>query len=154
MDKQKQIEEMQKDIAVRMAMAKGVAGSMNNGVEGWLGEYLVKMGWIKPTENAVVLTKEAYENIGIYTETVQEYECDENGQPVLVKERKEVKKIPTDIAEFIRKETAEKFAERLKVLVADRLCPEDYDWEDVQVDGPIFVECVDEIAKEIIGETK
>lgn len=25
---------------------------------------------------------------------------------------------------------------------------EDYDWEDVQVDGQIFIECVDEICKE------
>ena len=60
---QKQIEELEKDIAVRMAMAKGVAGSMNNGVEGWLGEYLIEKGWIKPTENAVVLTREEYEKV-------------------------------------------------------------------------------------------
>ena len=43
----KQIEEMEKDIAVRMAMAKGVAGSMNKGVEGWLSEYLCNKGWRK-----------------------------------------------------------------------------------------------------------
>ena len=49
----------------------------------------------------------------------------------------------------VRKETAEKFAERLKDLVAERNCNEDYDWEDVQVDGHIFVECIDEIAKEL-----
>ena len=48
-----------------------------------------------------------------------------------------------------RKETAEKFAERLKELVADRNCNEDYDWEDVQVEGQIFIECIDEICKEI-----
>lgn len=49
----------------------------------------------------------------------------------------------------VRKETAEKFKKLLKALVADRNCNEDYDWEDVQVDGQIFVECVDEICKEI-----
>jgi hypothetical protein len=50
MDKQKQIEEMEKDIAVRMAMAKGVAGSMNNGVEGWVSKYLIEIGWTKNPE--------------------------------------------------------------------------------------------------------
>lgn len=49
-----------------------------------------------------------------------------------------------------RKETAEKFVERLKELVADRNCNDDYDWEDVQVDGQIFVECIDEICKELV----
>ena len=61
MDKQKQIEELEKDIAVRMAMAKGVAGSMNNGVEGWLGEHLIAKGWIKPAENAVVITEKEFQ---------------------------------------------------------------------------------------------
>ena len=60
MDKQKQIEEMEKDIAVRMAMAKGIAGSMNNGVEGWLSEYLYNAGYRKIPEGAVVLTREEY----------------------------------------------------------------------------------------------
>ena len=50
---------------------------------------------------------------------------------------------------FTRKETAEKFAEMLKKLAAERNCNEDYDWEDVQIDGQIFVECIDEIAKKI-----
>ena len=61
MDKQKQVEEMEKDIAVRMAMAKGVAGSMNNGVEGWLSEYLIEKGYRKIPENAVVLTREEHQ---------------------------------------------------------------------------------------------
>lgn len=61
MDKQKQIEEMKKDIAVRMAMAKCVTGSMNNGVEGWLSEYLIGKGWAKIPEGAVVLTEKKYQ---------------------------------------------------------------------------------------------
>ena len=79
--KQKQIEELEKDIAVRMAMAKGFAGSMNNGVEGWLSEYLIEKGWIQ-IPDAVVLTKEEYEGLKLF-----------------------VKKYPYAI-----KETAEKFA--------------------------------------------
>ena len=77
-------------------------------------------------ENAVVLTREEFENLGLVVETVQEYES-QNGQPVLVKERKVVKKSQTDFVELLnretrelqislqaRKETAEKFAERAK----------------------------------------
>ena len=52
----KQIEELEKDIAVRMAMAKGIAGSMNNGVEGWLANYLIDLGWRKINANEVVRT--------------------------------------------------------------------------------------------------
>ena len=58
MDKQKQIEEMEKDIAVCMPMAKSVAGSMNSAVEDWLGKYLIERGWEKIPEGAVVLTRE------------------------------------------------------------------------------------------------
>ena len=54
--------------------------------------------------------------------------------------------------ERVRKETVENFTERLKILIAERNCNEDYDWEDIQIDGQIFVECIDEIAKELIGE--
>ena len=78
MDKQKQIEEMEKDIAVRMAMAKGIAGSMNKGVEGWLSEYLYNAGYRKGFS------------------------------------REEVDEISETAIKNSRKETAEKFAERLK----------------------------------------
>lgn len=83
----KQIEEMQKDIAVRMAMAKGVIGSMNNGVEGWLTEYLIEKDWVKLPEGAVIISKAQNENWLAWLE-------------------QNIKKA--------RKETAEKFAERLK----------------------------------------
>ena len=86
------LEEMEKDIAVRMAMAKGVAGSMNNGVEGWLSEYLYNAGYRKIPEGAVVLTQEM----------TYEYRKD-------VAEVKFLKK-------KIIKETAEKFIERQKEL--------------------------------------
>ena len=103
MDKQKQIEELEKDIAVRMAMAKGVAGSMNKGVEGWLSEYLIEKGWVQIPENAVVLTREEYVNLqALKDEYVKGYEAgvDEGW-------------------ENAREETAEKFAERLKTECFD-----------------------------------
>ena len=55
-------------------------------------------------------------------------------------------------AKIARYDTAKKFAEKLKELVADRNCNDDYDWEDVQVDGQIFVECIDEILEELTDE--
>lgn len=61
----------------------------------------------------------------------------------------DIAELLTIVARDTRKETARKFKKMLKELVADRNCNEDYDWEDVQVDGQIFVECVDEICKEI-----
>ena len=135
-DKQKQIEEMAKDL-YRHICGKVKCQECNyNGDSEILSKYcdnylrakhLVEKGYRKIPKNAVVYTKE------------------------------QVDKIFNDYAEYIkktRKETAEKFAERLKELVAERNCNDDYDWEDVQVDGQIFIECIDEIAKEIIGERK
>lgn len=61
----------------------------------------------------------------------------------------DIAELLTIVARDTRKETARKFKKMLKELVAERNCNEDYDWEDVQVDGQIFVECVDEICKEI-----
>lgn len=60
----------------------------------------------------------------------------------------DIAELLTIVARDTRKKTARKFKKLLKALVADRNCNEDYDWEDVQVDGQIFVECVDEICKE------
>ena len=105
MDKQKQIEEMEKDIAVRMAMAKGVAGSMNKGVEGWLSEYLINEGWCKGFS------------------------------------REEVDEISETAIKNSRKNTVEKFAERLKEIAKDKL--ELYGWQMVDIDD------IDEICKEL-----
>ena len=88
MDKQKRIEEMEKDIAVRMAMAKGVAGSMNNGVEGWLSEYLYNAGYRKIPENAVVLTREEYEKHKGFSRE----EVDEISKTTIKNSRKETTK--------------------------------------------------------------
>lgn len=68
-------------------------------------ETLYNAGYRKVPECAIILTKEEYDKLGLFEETVQEYKSDK-GQPVLVKEQKTLKKYPTDIADFIRKETA------------------------------------------------
>ena len=98
MDKQKQIEEMMKDIAVRMAMAKGVAGSMNKGVEGWLAEYLVNKGWQQITEGAVVLTREEYDAL----KTIEKYHIKSCGSNSVVLTEEEWANCIT-IDEFIEK---------------------------------------------------
>jgi hypothetical protein len=133
MDKQKQIEEMQKDIAVRMAMAKGITGSMNNGVEGWLSEYLIEKGWSQIHEGAIVLTDK---------KDIQQFEwsklVDKMGIFKLIeKERKKT-----------RKETAEKFAERLKseVLNFCGTVEENGYFERGKIS---FCEDIDEICKEL-----
>ena len=61
----------------------------------------------------MVLTKEEYEKLGLFEESVQEYKSD-NGQLVLVKERKTLQKYSIDIADFIRKETAKEIVEKVK----------------------------------------
>ena len=97
----KQIEELEKDIAVRMAMAKGVAGSMNKGVEGWLSEYLYNAGYRKIHANEVVVETNVWESL-------------------------EIKIYRDFIAEEVRKKTAEKFAEKLKKVIHERDYVEGY----------------------------
>ena len=118
MDKQKQIEEMEKDIAVRMAMAKGIAGSMNNGVEGWLAEYLIEKGWAKINEGAVVLAgTETTENLIDLLVDFDEMSftpfttCPNPDEYAIEWKSKLIYAIGQ-----LRKETAEKFAERQKEL--------------------------------------
>ena len=64
----------------------------------------------------MVLTKEEYDKLGLFEETVQEYKSD-NGQLVLVKEQKKLQKYSTDIADFIRKETAKEILSKLNALM-------------------------------------
>ena len=139
MDKQKQIEEMEKVIDnVQTYGTKWYSDKyepFDCRIENDDIAYeLYNAGYRKIPECAVVLTKEELEDMKF----TQKY-CD------LYKENEWLRKSLS----FIRNGTAEKFAEMLKELVADRNCNEDYEWEDVQVDGQIFIECVDEIYKEI-----
>lgn len=108
---------------------------------------LYNAGYRKIHENAVVLTEERLKAI-----IEEEYKNALKGKVVLTMEEYQMLNYFNHRGEELlkqeRKETAEKFAERLKSLVFERNCNEDYDWEDVQVDGQIFIECVDEICKE------
>lgn len=91
-----------------------------------IAEELHKNRYRKITENAVVLTREEYEWLTCCFGKFEE--------------------IMNDIKEQSRKETAEKFAERLK---------EKAHWflnNEIQKDH--FCECLDEICKGIIGEEK
>ena len=50
-----------------------------------------------------------------------------------------------------RKETAEKFAERLKEQLEENSPIAGYDLEDLEFDGETIQECIDEICKELTG---
>lgn len=143
----KQIEEMMKDIAVRMAMAKGVAGSMNKGVEGWLAEYLVNKGWQQIPENAVVLTEKEYKK-----ELQEQHNKGVTAGFAMRKFQKH------SIEQKTRKETAEKFAERLKEKCKElqdkysHICKNKYEviQETCRYEGVTAVKnSIDEICKEI-----
>ena len=60
----------------------------------------------------------------LFEETVQEYKSD-NGQLVLVKEQKKLQKYSTDIADFIRKETAKEIFQKVV-----NICRKEEDFQD------------------------
>lgn len=92
MDKQKQIEEMAKDLyGIQTYSYMEIYPCRQEQSNEIVAEHLVEKGWIKPAKNAVVLETSVYESLDI--------------------------KLYRDIiTEKVRKETAEKFAERLKGL--------------------------------------
>lgn len=106
--KQEQIEEIAKIIDEMYWVYDTTAGDIAEG--------LYNAGYRKIPENAVVLTKEKYDKLGLFEESVQEYKSD-NGQLVLVKERKTLQKYSTDVADFIRKETAKEILDKLNALM-------------------------------------
>ena len=155
MDKQKQIEEMENDIAVRMAMAKGVAGSMNNGVEGWLAEYLIEKGWEKIPEGAVVIDRNENPCLSCPVPTGEREIADcsticgavqlgidwKNQCRVLVRDYNRLEKDYKNA----RKETAEKFAEMVSKAFLNLQCIDIDEWNWYQ-------RKIDEICKEITEE--
>lgn len=90
MDKQKQMIEEKKEIAKELDKVYPNAKFTN----GWIAEVLYKLGYRKIPEGAVVLTREEYEWLTCCFGKFEE--------------------IMNDIKEQAGKETAEKFAERLK----------------------------------------
>lgn len=122
MNKQEQIEEMAVIGCVRNPQAHTAEEcSKCDFKQGMCNAYrhaeaLYNAGYRKIPENAVVLTKEKYDKLGLFEESVQEYKSD-NGQLVLVKERKTLQKYSTDVADFIRKETAKEIFDKLNALM-------------------------------------
>ncbi len=136
MDKQKQIEEMEKTLYdYRFSYDDCIAGSESN-----LAKHLIEKGWIKPTENAVVLTREEYDIIdhnikhletvcnnlekerNSLEEELSKYKERESFSQSLTEREWVTKTLLFDTVQTIvrnerqqaRKETAEKFAERAK----------------------------------------
>ena len=117
MDKQKQIDEIAKDI-VRSA-GLGVYEKT---------EYLYDLGYRKIPENAVVLTREEYDEL-----------CRSIGVS-----REEVDRVVDMVEKDTRKETAEKFAERLKAMAYQST-----DWSHGEHPIMVEVDYIDEICEEI-----
>ena len=119
MNKQEQIEEMAQFICGRSTDDVCIIDRTScdcNCAWARTAEAIYNAGYRKIPENAVVLTKEEYDKLGLFEETVQEYKSD-NGQLVLVKEQKKLQKYSTDIADFIRKETAKEILSKLNALM-------------------------------------
>lgn len=130
-DKEKQIEELTNIIMTIQTIYHEKASSEQ------IAQGLVNAGYRKIPENAVVLTREEFDKLGLVVETVQKYESDEKGQPILVEEQKIVKKLRTDFTELLnqeirelnlaqaRKETAEKIYHKIKIKVLTEDMTED-----------------------------
>ena len=132
MDKQKQmIEEMAKDICgycLRVIEEKECPRTENQHCfNARLEEatYAYKLGYRKIPENAVVLTDEEWAE-----------HCEQFAKAMYQKE------VNT------RKETAEKFVERLKATLTEIIPFEDYEIGDWEYDGMDIANAIDEICKE------
>ena len=66
-DKQKQIEEMSKDLEQAKYWAMGTVGSLNNGFGGWYGAYMYNQGYRKASE----VIDEFVERLKQYEESVK-----------------------------------------------------------------------------------
>lgn len=116
MTKQEQIEEMAKIVDEMYNVYTTTADDIADG--------LYNAGYRKIQDGTVVLTNEEYDKLGLFEETVQEYKSD-NGQLVLVKEQKKLQKYSTDIADFIRKETAKEIFQKVV-----NICRKEEDFQD------------------------
>ena len=63
-DKQKQIEEMAKDLEQAKDWAMGTAGSLNNGFGGWYGAYMYNQGYRKQSDAAREILDEVSQHFG------------------------------------------------------------------------------------------
>ena len=127
MDKQKQIEEMAKTMCFQRDSCPVKSCIGVNCEKTWLAEALYNAGYRKIPEGAVVLTREAYNRL--FTKARQS----------------EIKTIDLESIVNARKETAEKFAERVKMA---------FYYEFDELIPSIMADKIDEIAKEITGGEK
>lgn len=116
MTKQEQIEEMAKIVDEMYNVYTTTADDIADG--------LYNAGYRKIQDGTVVLTNKEYDKLGLFEETVQEYK-ETNGQLVLVKEQKKLQKYSTDIADFIRKETAKEIFQKVV-----NICRKEEDFQD------------------------
>lgn len=130
MDKQKQIEEMAKVIEQAMAKARRILGGHNN-IAMFYATMLINEGYRKITEGAVVINKDENPCLScpVPEDIQRDVDCSticgavrlgidwQNQCKVLVKENKKL----TKELKQARKETAEKFAERLKAKLDEWL---------------------------------
>lgn len=63
-DKQRQIEEIAKDLEQAKDWAMGTVGSLNNGFGGWYGTYMYNQGYRKQSDTAREILKYLYEKMG------------------------------------------------------------------------------------------
>ena len=116
MTRQEQIEEMAKIVDEMYNVYTTTADDIAEG--------LYNAGYRKIQDGTVVLSREEYDKLGLFEETVKEYKSD-NGQLVLVKEQKKLQKYSTDIADFIRKETAKEIFQKVV-----NICRKEEDFQD------------------------
>ena len=116
MRKSEQIDEMAKIVDEMYNVYTTTADDIADG--------LYNAGYRKIQDGTVVLTNKEYDKLGLFEETVQEYK-ETNGQLVLVKEQKKLQKYSTDIADFIRKETAKEIFQKVV-----NICRKEEDFQD------------------------
>ena len=150
MDKQKQIEEIVKDMldyAKTFSIVKNAIGEATfireyeASIRGY-ANYLYNAGYRKIPENAVVLTREEYEKLKSLANNHCKY-CHLMDLPDF-----ETEKIVRDTT---RKETAEKFAERLKDTITQPTEMEFFKNPNKRgkVDKTLLLGLIDEICKEL-----
>lgn len=152
MDKQKQIEEMAKEVEKSYTAYRGfcphkptVCSTIKSCVYCNIATHLIEQGYRKITEGAVVLTREELEerdcknhHEGYKTGVAGMQEQVEALHKVLNERKAEVEK-------YVRKETAEKFAEMYKEL----LDKQEKGWSANMIWIITAKNCIDEICKEI-----
>jgi hypothetical protein len=150
-DKEKQIEEMAKDL--KQHIIKTIYGVRSSNEREKCANYLVSKGWIKPNKDSVVLSREEFENLGLVVETIQEYES-VNGQPKLVNEKKIVKKLKTNLTDLLNQELKELQIAQARKETAEKILREVADCMQSSDLSRIMAYRIKELAKQFGVEIK